>query len=165
MKMYNKCDLEYTNGYLVFDGEIIPIDNEIVDLANKFERDSQLAEFKKKQDAVNESAKKFVIQDSEFKFESERTVPQAVPSTPLLDKKAEEAIKLMDELDDIAAAKAVNEYFSCMTPLLYFINDDVVVSCEGQVKQHRFDLPTLGNPLLWDYDFVCMTVNRLSAYL
>lgn len=142
MKMINKADCEYKGGYIVCNGEIVCIDNEVVDLFNKLDTDVQRAQF----EATHR--RPAVEQSEEFKRETEhgKIYPIVKADTPTLDKAAEKALKMMDELDAMADAEMANEYFDGIKPLIMFVNDEFIVSGE-QATQHRFDLPTIGNPL------------------
>lgn len=143
MKMINKKDCEYKGGYIINNGEIVCIDNEVVDLLNKLEEDVQRAQFEatKKSFCVSLSNDEFVR-----KTERGNIIPYVEAKTPELDKMAEQTVKIMDEIDSIGNAAMVNEYFQGIKPLILFTNDEFIVSCEHDV-QHAFDLPTIGNPL------------------
>ena len=56
---------------------------------------------------------------------------------------------IMDEIDATETADKINRYFKSIHPLVLFANDDFVIECEQGI-QHRFDLPTIGNPLIID---------------
>ncbi len=149
MKMFNKSECEYKGGYIVCGGEVVAIDNEIVDLFNKLEVDVQRAEFERKNCGTMPC-----YQDlGEFTPLSEhgKIMPFVQVSTPELDKLAEQGIKIMDEIDRVADAAKANEYFEGIKPLIMFVNDEFIVSGEHGV-QHRFDLPIIGNPLELDKD-------------
>jgi hypothetical protein len=145
MKMINKKDCEYKGGYIVCDGKIVGVDNEIVDLLNKLDTDVQRAEFEK-----NHIAKPAMpMPEFEPKSEHGCLVPFIQADTPEMDKMAEHSMKIMDELDAVAGAELANEYIAGVGPLLMFVNDEFIVSGE-QGTQHRFDLPVVGNPLELD---------------
>ena len=148
MKMFDKKNCEYKGGYIVCDDKVVCIDNEVVDLFNKLEEDIQRAKF----EAVNQVLEPVAL-DFEFKRKTERgdIYPRVHAETPELDAMAERAMKVMDEVDEMAAAEKVNDYFDGIEPILLFVNDEFVVSGE-QAVQHRFDLPTIGNPLELDKD-------------
>lgn len=143
MKMFNKAECEYIGGYIVCDGKVVAIDNEIVDLFNKLEEDIQ-----RKNHERSVFGDMPAIEPMPFHRKTERgdVYPQVRAETPELDKIADTTMKLMDELDSIADASKCNEYFEGIKPLLLFVNDDFIVSGK-QAVQHRFDLPTIGNPL------------------
>lgn len=142
MKMINKADCEYKGGYIVCNGEIVCIDNEIVDLFNKLEEDVQRATFEANKQPV------VAVFNEEFarKTEHGKIMPFVKASTPELDNVVDKTMKIMDELDACASAELANEYFAGIKPLIMFVNDEFIVSGE-QATQHRFDLPTIGNPL------------------
>lgn len=151
MKMYNKKDLTYKNGLLISeDGDVIGIDNEIVDLANELETMVQKAEWLEEQPkpcagpAFNEFTRKSEEDMEIDKFEC---------VTPTLDKKTAESLKLMDELDLSSLCDDANEMLEGFRPLVMFVKDDSVISCEHAAIR-RFDCPTLGNPLEWDVEII-----------
>lgn len=143
MKMYNKESLEYKGGYIVEDNKVICVDNEVVDLFNKLETDIQRAKFEKMKG-------KLVVDfgNNEFHRKSElgEIFPNVEVNTPCLDEMAEKAEAIMDEIDAMNAADVMNEYFAGIKPLIAFVNDEFVIDAENSTP-HRFDLPTIGNPL------------------
>jgi hypothetical protein len=57
----------------------------------------------------------------------------------------------MEEIDAMEGADKANDYFAGIHKLIMFVNDEFIVSGD-QATQHRFDLPTVGNPLELDKD-------------
>lgn len=156
-KIYSKTELEYKNGYIVSaDGDIIGIDNEVVDLFNKLDTDLQRAEWKKEHAEGLDLLGKAL--SDEFTPVSEYGTPKIGVNTPLLDAKVEETRNLMDELDGLNAAEQANRYIAGIRPVCMFVQDENVVSFDVP-RQHRFDLPRIGNPLKLDLeglgDLVC----------
>lgn len=149
MKMYDKNGCEYKGGYIVRYGEVVCIDNEVVDILNKLEEDIQRARYNKEV-ALNTPCS---LPVEPFARETERgeIYPYVVANTPTLDNKVEQTQKIMDELDAMQSADEINNYFAGIGPVIQFVNDNFIVSCE-QGAQHRFDLPTIGNPLKLDED-------------
>lgn len=159
MNMYKKEEVTYTNGYIVKDDKVVAIDNEIVDLFNKLEEDVQRAKWEK-ENCLNPS----VSQVKPFIRKTERgaVYPMVLPETPELDKQAEQAIKLMDEFDEIHAAHEINEYLDGISSLFVFAKDEFIVDCDHSAP-HRFDLPTLGDPLkLTSDDIVAFVVEMFT---
>lgn len=158
MKIFHKTDLEYKNGFLIKDDEVVGIDNEIVDLLNKLDTDIQRAEFISERqtgiDAVNE------MLDVKFKPKSEFELPVVGTHTPYLDAKVEEAKAIMDELDGKDAADKANEYLKNIKPVVLFVKDDSIIEFE-QPRQHRFDLPRIGNPLELDEETLALLVCKV----
>jgi len=149
MKTYKKSKLVYKNGYIMTaKGKIVSVDNRIVMLANQLELDHQKAEYESNIECACEAC---ACEEFEPKSEFKRPVIEA--KTPVLDKKVEESIALMDDLDRVQAANKVNSYLDKIDDLIQFAREDFVVDTK-QDKQYRFDLPTLGNPLEWTGDKV-----------
>lgn len=147
MKMFNKNECEYKGGYIVCDGKIVCVDNDVVGLLNQLDVDIQRAKWEAKHQVEP------VVQTEKFhpKTEHGKIFPVIEANTPELDKMAEHAIKMMDEVDAMADAAKANEYFAKLHPVIMFVNDEFIVSGD-QPTQHRFDLPTIGNPLELDKD-------------
>lgn len=146
MKMYNKSECEYKGGYIVCEGKVVCVDNEVVDLFNKIEEDIQRAKFERESCGPLPCYK----EPAEFTRTTEHDkIPHIEAATPTLDAAEEKAVKIMDEIDAIADAKKINDYFGSIGPVIMFVNDEFIVSGE-HAAQHRFDLPTIGNPLELD---------------
>ena len=146
MKMFNKSECTYKGGYIVCNDEIVGIDNEIVDLFNKLETDIQEAEFKRIE-CIKCPGKLLADKDSfHRKSEFGARIPRMSVKTPLMDAKFKESMELMEEIDNVDNSEKANEYFEGIMPLIEFVNDPFIVEC-AQPSQHRFDLPTVGNPL------------------
>jgi hypothetical protein len=145
MKMFNKSECEYKGGYIVCDGKIVCVDNKVVDLFNKLDIDIQRAKWEAEHQVEP------VVQTEKFRPKTEHgeIFPVIEANTPELDKLAEHAIKVMDEVDAMEDAAKANEYFAGLHPVIMFVNDEFIVSGD-QPTQHRFDLPTIGNPLELD---------------
>lgn len=144
MKIYKKSELEYKNGYLVKDDEIVQVDNEVVDLLNMLDTHVQRAEHEAGKKKCYECFKE-VIED-EFVPQSEYFLPVIEVNTPLLDSEVDKTMAIMEELDDKEKCRLVNEHLNGYRPVVLFCKDDTVVSFD-QPTQHRFDLSRLGNPL------------------
>ena len=158
MKIHNKNDLTYKNGYIIHGDEVVSIDNEIVDLLNKLDIDIQRSEWRQ---AKFEHARE-AWKEAEEKFEpkSEFILPEVGAETPVLDAKVEETKLLMDEIDAKAYAAQANKYLAGIKPVVLFVQDDSVIEFEQPV-QHRFDLPTIGNPLELTDETLALLVCRV----
>ena len=145
MKLYKKSDLEFRHGMLIAnDGNVVAVDNEIIDLANELETEYQKACYLEEQPEP-------VPERSLDNFEREHYVGNprlhVNINTPLLDAKIEEAMSIMTELDAASANNNINDLFEQFSPLVDFVASDEVLSIDGQVSQHKFDTPKIGNPL------------------
>ena len=149
MKMFEKKQCEYKGGYIVCNDEVVAIDNGIVDALNRLEEDIQRAKF----EAESCGPLPCYKDPGEFERVSERgaIMPVVSAHTPVLDETVEKTMKLLDEIEDAEHAVRINEYFAGIVPVIEFVNDPFIVSGE-QATQHRFDLPTIGNPLELDRD-------------
>lgn len=143
MKMYKKSDVTLNHGLLVSkDGDIILPDPRIVQQANNLETMVQKVAYLSFQPKATpapslDGFERESIDDSKSrKFEV---------STPVMDAKADEAMKLMDEIDDVTTANAANAMLDDFKELLDFVTQDFVIDCGDQL--YKFDTPTLGNVL------------------
>lgn len=143
MKMYKKSDLTLTNGLLVSkDGDIILPSISIVDQANRLETLAQQSAYLMTQPEAMpmpslDGFKRVSIKDNDgVKFTA---------TTPLMDKKAEEAMAIMDELDDLATVKQANNMLHDFAALLEFAGNDFVVDCGSEL--YCFDTPMIGSVL------------------
>lgn len=143
MKMYKKSDLTLNNGLLVSkDGDIVLPDFRIVQQANGLETMVQKAKYLMSQPEATpmpslDGFERMSISDNESrKFEV---------STPVMDAKAEEAMKLMGEIDDMATVEKANAMLDDFKTLLDFVSQDFVIDCGDQL--YKFDTPVLGNVL------------------
>lgn len=157
-KIVNKEVLEYKNGYILSGNDIVGIDNEVVDLLNKIEEDVQRSKYKRLGNIEANIASLVNSKADGFKLKSEHKVALRVkPETPVLDEAIEKTMSIMDELDRIDNTEKMNDYFDKIVPVIMFVNQDFVIECENGVP-HRFDLPTIGNPLELTMEDLCRHV-------
>ena len=142
MKIYNKKDCAFVNGYIDCDNEVVSVPSIVVAQANKLEDDVQRAEYDKANKVEPVNTKPFVRKSSR---------PTAVieVDTPILDQKVEAAKQLIEELDAVATCDGANDYLKDLAELIDFAASETIVegtpSMFGGVR--RFDLPVIGNPL------------------
>lgn len=151
MKMYKKSDLTLlSNGYLVNgDGDVVVVDPAIVDMVNTLETEVQKAEWR----AGLPSAEPVAVKDFVRKSVDDEVIEDFKCETPLLDKKAEEAIALMDEIDIVSTVEKLNQVQKLYTPLFKFVAEDMVMSIDCAAPC-PFDTPVTGNPLEWTKESV-----------
>lgn len=143
MKMYKKSDLTLNHGLLVSkDGDIILPESRIVYQANALETMIQKAAYLMDQPEATpmpslDGFERRSIDDSESR--------KFTVDTPVMDAKAEEAMKLMDEIDDVATADKANAMLDNFKSLLDFVTQDFVIDCGDQL--YKFDTPMLGDVL------------------
>lgn len=156
MKIYKKSELEYKNGYLVKDNEVICIPNEIVFAANQLEKDVQRAIFKRNNSIQLKEPEKFVFKSERHKY------PTVYADTPELDRAVEKAEAIMSELDDMAQAERATDYARDIQPLIDFVRNEEFVEAD-QPHQFQFDCATLGNPLeLTDDDVLGFIIDAVE---
>jgi len=142
MKMYKKSELTIVDGMLVSkDGDIIMPDIRIIAQANHLETLVQKSAYLATQPEATpmpslDGFKRVSIKDGDVEFTA---------TTPLMDAKAQEAMALMGELDDVATVDRANDMVREFKDLLRFVGQDFVVDC-GDVIEF-FDTPILGSVL------------------
>lgn len=157
MKLYKKSDLTFKNGMLV-DGEgnvVAPIPA-IAKMANELETCLQKAEYAKGMPEVAEAPAPFHRKS----IGDELPVKEFTCETPLMDKRVEDTLALMDEIDTASTCDKINEVMRTRyAELLQWAADDAVVGTEGTLV--LFDTPTMGNPLEWTaenvQDFIALS--------
>lgn len=141
MKMYKKSDLTIIDGIIIDkDGNIITPNLCIVSQANRLETLKQQIEYLKDQPAAQPAPSL-----KGFERESERETLTFVTDTPAIDAKVDEAMAIMDEIDDMHSVEHANAMADDFAELIEFVSRDYVIDCDEMVK--RFDTPTLGNVL------------------
>ena len=157
MKIYKKEECKYVNGYITHGDDIVAIDNEVVDLFNKLDTDIQ-----RKVWSLKNEVKPIHVDEFTRISEHSAELPMLIAKTPILDAKVEEALNLVDELDKMEIADEVNSYCKMLNEVFHFVNADYVIDNEMQGHQHRFDLPTIGDPLGYNADMLqAMIVNMM----
>lgn len=146
MKFMKKEKLTYKNGYLINEkSKIVMPDYDVVHQFNKLEVEFQRALYLKAQPKAvaapsMEGWKKVSEHDVDVKN-------MFFTETPTLDKKIEESIALMDDID---AANKVDKLRAISTgypKVIEFINSKEIIMRDDNEYQYHFDLATLGNPL------------------
>ena len=140
-KIVKKSKCKYKGGYIVKDGKVVGVSNVIVAALNRFEREYQKYLW-------DDGDPVEPVKNEPFRFQTEHgeVYPHVTPETPLLNLKAAETLQIMDELDEIEAAKKINKVFDDNTDLFMWLDSKHIVESKQQ-HQLQFDLKYLGNPL------------------
>lgn len=143
MKMYKKSELKLVDGLLLAkDGTVVTPVGDVVHQANELDTMVQKAIYLHAQpEATPMPSLDGFERVSNFDMKYALTA-----DTPTLDKRAEEAVQLMDELDDLKRVKEVNKFLEEYSELVRFAEAEQVVCSEADAPE-VFDTPTLGNPL------------------
>ena len=145
MKMYKKSDLSIIDGMLVNrNNEIVFPKTPVIIEANKLETMVQEAAYLHAQP----EATPMPTLDG-FKRESIKDKKDLMftVDTPIMDMKTREAMRLMDEIDDMATADTANELIGKFMNLIEFVDSDTFVACDCGDAVMCFDTPTLGSVL------------------
>lgn len=158
-KLFNKSDLTYKNGYLVTDdGTIVPVNPIFVNQANDLETDNQKNIHKDYVLAMSDPTMS-EIEEFERSHEHEIKIDYFEVDTPLLDEQAEQSLALMDEIDKVSVNDEMNDRLNDYRELIEFVSDDTIRVDLDQMP-YRFDLPTLGDPLKWNYKTIANIVAK-----
>lgn len=144
MKFMKKDKLAYKNGYLINEkGKIVMPDCDVVYQFNNLEWEFQRALYLKAQPkAVAAPSMEGWEKVSEHDVDVE---DMFFAKTPTLDKKIEESIALMDDIDAANKVDKLRAISARYPKVIEFINSkDIIVRDDNE---YQFDLATLGNPL------------------
>lgn len=144
MKFMKKEKLVYKNGYLMNEkGKIVMPDYDVVCQFNNLEDEFQKAMYLKAQPKAVAAPS---IEGWEKVSEHDVDVEDMFfAKTPTLDKKIEESITLMDDIDAANKVDKLRAISARYPKVIEFINSKEIIVCDD--SEYRFDLATLGNPL------------------
>lgn len=144
MKFMKKEKLTYKNGYLINEkGKIVMPDCDVVYQFNNLENEFQRALYLKAQPkAVAAPSMEGWEKISEHDVDME---DMFFAETPTLDKKIEESIALMDDIDAANKVDKLRAISVRYPKVIEFINSKEIIVRDD--NEYRFDLATLGNPL------------------
>lgn len=144
MKFMNKERLTYKNGYLINEkGKIVMPEYDVVYQFNSLEVEFQRALYLKAQPkAVAAPSMEGWEKVSEHDVDVE---DMFFAKTLTLDKKIEESLALMDDIDAANKVDKLRAISAGYSKVIEFVNSkEIIVRDDGE---YRFDLATLGNPL------------------
>lgn len=143
MKMYKKSDLTLNHGMLVSkDGDIVLPDPLIVGQANQLETLVQKAAYLMAQPEATPMPSLDGFERKSIKDSDSRKFKV---TTPTIDSKVDEAMRIMDELDDAKVADKANSMLDDFGSFVDFVTQDFVVDCGSQLC--LFDTPMMGDVL------------------
>lgn len=146
MKLYNKKDLEFKDGYLVDkDGNVIQPDPMVVMQANRLETTWQQANHWASQPKPELIPERTL---DDFQRESMFDQPyEVVYKTPVLDQKIEESLKLINEIEGSNITEIINNSINDYKELINWTSSDTFFGNDDVHNPAKFDTPVLGNPL------------------
>lgn len=144
MKFMKKDKLVYKNGYLINkNGKILMPSYDVVYQFNNLEEEFQRALYLKAQPkAVAAPSMEGWEKVSEHDVDVE---DMFFAETPTLDKKIEESIALMDDIDAANKVDKLRAISARHPKVIEFINSKEIIVYED--NEYQFDLAMLGNPL------------------
>ena len=130
-KFYKKSQLEFINGYVVdpATSEAVALPDKVAEQLNDYETTVQKAKY---------------MADQEERRSNRKRAAMIETVTPLLDKKKEESLAILEEIRTSCAADSVNEILKGYEDMIEFLRSDTFV--EG-TKVVMVDTPELGDPL------------------
>lgn len=144
MKIYKKSELKLTNGLLVTKkGDVVTVDERIVEQANDLETLLQKTEYLAAQPSASPMPSLAGFERKRFDDNGNLYFSTV---TPALDAKAEEAMAIMGEIDNMTTAEQANRMIDMFADLIRFADSDTVIDCEAECVD-PFDMPTLGSIL------------------
>lgn len=140
-KMYFKSELTYKSGYILTeDNDVVALPNKVAKQLNEIETMIQKALYlASKPKACPEPTLDGFVRNSERKVYKIKS-----PATPMLDRRAEDGAKILNEIRNKDKVSVVNDMIEANSELFAFLDSNEFV--EGD-EVERLDLPTLGNPL------------------
>lgn len=142
-KLVSKKDLKYVDGYIMDGDSIVSIGGNIVKFLNDLDVSVQKAKYIESQPKgqMPPSLRGFVPRSERKLYQVEE------PKTPKLDERAALSKSILDEMTALHEASAYNGYIKANSAVFEWLDAErIVVYDVGDVE--RFDLPTLGNPLV-----------------
>lgn len=159
MKMYKKSEMSLVDGLLLAeDGTVVAPVGNVIRQANELDTLVQKAIYLQQQpEATPMPSLDGFERASNFKVRCGLSV-----DTPILDKHAEEALQLMDELDDCKRVDEVNTFLEKYADLISFADSEQVV-CSEATTPEKFDTPVLGNPLKLTPELIVKSVGIIHG--
>ena len=154
MKLFKKEDCKYIDGYIVCGDEVVGVSLPVVRQLNKLETDLQRALHAEKHKVEPVEVTPFVRQ-----HEGDSRIV-ITPVTKSLDEAIDKAKDIMDDLDLLEAASAMNDYLADIESAVAWVQSENIVSMQSGMVE-RFDLPMLGNPLELDEGSIVEAVGSL----
>lgn len=145
-KLVSKSDLSFKNGYIIDEtGTVMNLSFRVWEQLIDLEMMVQRAGFAKV-NGISDDDNEQVTMDDFVPVHRYKVTFGMVAKTPLLDKKMDEAMQLMEEIEDSQKAAQLTEAINEMPELLEFISSEyILVTSEGAPQRH--DLAIIGNPL------------------
>lgn len=152
MKVFTKEELTLVDGlFVTADKTVVTASLMVIQQANALDRAMQEAKYLMAQPKATPAPS---LEGFEPKSNLEAKVIVKA-ETPNLDKKVEETLAIMKDLDKHEEAEKLNEAVKTFSELIKFAQSDEVVCSETDVTPTKLDTPELGNILeLTDKDIV-----------
>ena len=143
-KIIKKSQLTFVDGMFAKGDDVIFVEPAIILQANMLETLAQKTAYLAAQPDYSPVPS---LDEFEREYVADQRLTSFVAQTPTLDAKAEEALRIMDELDDATTANQANSMLENYRDLYEFCSVDYVVGDTNRVNANKFDMPILGNPL------------------
>lgn len=145
-KLVSKSDLSFKNGYIVDEtGTVMNLSFRVWEQLADLEMMVQRAGFAKVH-GISDEDKEQITMDDFVPVHRYKVDFGLILKTPLLDKKVDEAMQLMEEIEGSQKAAQLTEAINNMPELLEFIGSEYIL-VTSECAPQRFDLAIIGNPL------------------
>ena len=150
-KLVSKSDLSFKHGYIIDnDGTVMNLSFRVWEQLIDLELMVQRADFAKVH-GISDDDNVQVTMDDFVPVHRYKVTFGMTAKTPLLDKKMDEAMQLMEEIEDSQKAAQLTKAINEMPELLEFISSEYIL-VTSECAPQRFDLAILGNPLELNLD-------------
>lgn len=143
-KFVKKSKCEFINGYICKNNTILDIDPNVREYLNVLETKLQQVRYL---NAQPEATPVPTMEGFERKSILDVTGPEFVPLTPIMNKKIEESLGYIREVNTSNELDKVNEMIGKYAHVLAWCNAEKIIVVETPVRPAVIDTPTLGDPL------------------
>lgn len=158
MKLINKNKLHFENGYIMKKSKVVPIPRVVAMQLKLLDLAMQQRDYLLKQPAYQPAP---TLKDFKPASWFENTYTVTKPKTPVTDKRVEEAMAFIEEMDNVSYAEDAQKHMDEFKPLLDWIADEkMLIDDSGWIG--RLDIPFVGNPLELDVEEVMEVIIQLS---
>lgn len=143
MKLFNKNQLKYEDGYLTCGDEVYNLDLQTKEELVRYGELVQWIEWKKQQDVADSVIEGAMKTKCEFKpAETEKLgMEREAPETPYIDEQVQHALNLMKDYDKQEAHERYERLLSCFQNLLFWVKRDKVLLMSRGLREVYYCSP------------------------
>ncbi len=159
-KLVSKSDLSFKHGYIIDkDGTVMNLSFRVWEQLIDLELMVQRAGFAKVH-GISDDDNEQVTMDDFVPVHRYKVTFDTIVKTPMLDKKMDEAMQLMEEIENSQKATQLTKAINSMPELLEFVSSEYVL-VTSECAPQRYDLAIIGNPL----DLTADTFKEIVKFL